>query len=179
MKTQRQIFAVQKANEQKILKVCPEINKNSGIYIFTRVDENGIKYAYIGQAVNMLRRAAQHLEGYQHIDLSIKKHGLFELDKNKFGWKLWFFPTPESELDAAEQEQIKIFADEGYQLRNQTLGGQKDKKGMEGNKRKGYLQGKHDGYEKAQKEFAELLRAADGNGLKSRNAKIKLEELKK
>lgn len=37
-----------------------------------RTDENGFRYAYIGQAVHILTRLAQHLVGYQHIDLSLK-----------------------------------------------------------------------------------------------------------
>ena len=52
-----------------------ESEEDSGIYVFTR-QENGFKYAYVGQAKHILTRLAQHLNGYQHIDLSIKNTAL-------------------------------------------------------------------------------------------------------
>ena len=62
-----------------ILDVCPKANENSGIYVFTR-EENGFKFAYIGQAKHVITRLAQQLNSYQHIDLSLKKHGFYTLD---------------------------------------------------------------------------------------------------
>lgn len=50
-----------------------ENENQSGIYFYTRTDENGISYFYIGQSVDCLERNISHLSGYQHIDLSIKK----------------------------------------------------------------------------------------------------------
>jgi excinuclease UvrABC nuclease subunit len=74
----RQIMAIRKANEDKIRKLCPTASDKSGIYVFWRIDENGFKYAYVGQAKNLLKRLAEHLAGYQHIDCSIKKHKFYD-----------------------------------------------------------------------------------------------------
>ena len=66
----RQIKAIEQKNKERILKVRPNVPNTSGIYIFFR-EENDIKYAYVGQAKHLLSRLAQHLSGYQHIDLSL------------------------------------------------------------------------------------------------------------
>lgn len=66
---------VEKRNKQFVLSINSTLNDDSGIYFLTRTDEDGIKYAYIGQAKHILTRIAQHLVGYQHIDLSIKNTG--------------------------------------------------------------------------------------------------------
>ena len=73
----KQIFAKQRELEQVILKACPNMPRSAGIYFYTRTDEDG-KYAYIGKSVDLLKRSVSHLQGYQHIDLSIKKHGLLQ-----------------------------------------------------------------------------------------------------
>lgn len=114
---------VEKRNKQFVLSINSTLNDDSGIYFLTRTDEDGIKYAYIGQAKHILTRIAQHLVGYQHIDLSIKKHGWYT-DDNLCGWKIGFMNCPESELDEKEQHYIKMYAKHGYQLRNKTAGGQ-------------------------------------------------------
>lgn len=119
--------AIEKSNKQRLLKVNPKLDDESGIYFLKRVDENEIKYAYIGQAKHILTRLAQHLVGYQHIDLSLKKHGLYSED-NPYGWKIGFLNYPNSELDEREKYYIKAYADSGYQLRNKTAGGQGDGK---------------------------------------------------
>lgn len=119
----KQRMAIEQKNKHKILAVNPHVDERSGIYILLRVDENGIKYAYIGQAKHLLTRLAQHLVGYQHIDLSLKKHGLYSVE-NQGGWKVGFVHCKESDLDAMEQEMIKSYAKTGYQLRNKTAGGQ-------------------------------------------------------
>lgn len=61
------------SNKKRLLKVNPDLDNKSGIYFLTRVDENGIPFFYIGQAVHIIQRMCSHLTGYQHIDLSIKK----------------------------------------------------------------------------------------------------------
>lgn len=119
----RQRYAIEQKNRKKILQVNPNLDDNSGIYFLTRVDENGFKYAYIGQAVHILQRLAQHLVGYQHIDLSLKKHNLYSIE-NPYGWKIGFMHFPVSQLDEKEQYYIKMYADNGYQLRNKTSGSQ-------------------------------------------------------
>ena len=115
--------AIEKKNRERILAVNPHVDEKSGIYFLTRTDEDGFRYAYIGQAVNLLSRLAGHLKGYQHIDLSIKSHGLYSTD-NIYGWKIGFLHYPVDKLDKWEQYWIKCYADKGYQLRNKTSGSQ-------------------------------------------------------
>ena len=120
----KQAKAIEQKNKKKLLEINPKLDDRSGIYFLTRVDEDGIKYGYIGQAKHLLTRLAQHLVGYQHIDLSLKKHGLYAMGNNPCGWKVGFIHTKESDLDEMEQHYIKQFANAGYQLRNKTSGSQ-------------------------------------------------------
>lgn len=119
----RQAKAIEAKNKKRLLEVNPKLDDKSGIYFLTRVDEDGFKYAYIGQAKHILTRLAQHLVGYQHIDLSLKKHNLYSAD-NPYGWKIGFMHFSISQLDEKEQHYIKMYADNGYQLRNKTSGSQ-------------------------------------------------------
>lgn len=119
----RKAKAIEQQNKQRFLAVNPKLDDESGIYFLTREDENGFRYAYIGQAVHILTRLAQHLVNYQHIDLSLKKHRLYAED-NPYGWKVNFTHYPISKLDEMEQYWIKQYADKGYQLRNKTSGSQ-------------------------------------------------------
>lgn len=148
---------MRKANEEKILAVCPDCPNRSGIYFLLR-KEDGFKYAYIGQAKKILSRLAEHLKGYQHIDLSIKKHGLWSED-NPTGWEINFLEFPEFELDEQEQYWIKKYANAGYQLRNATAGSQgKGKHGLDNNRQpKTYYDGLEQGYKNARKEIAHLF----------------------
>ena len=119
----RQRKAIEKKNKRKLLTVNPNLNEESGIYFLTREDENGFKYAYIGQAKHILTRLAQHMVGYnQHIDLSLKSHGLFGKE-NPYGWNISFANTSEEVLDDMEQRYIKEYA-VGFQLLNKTSGSQ-------------------------------------------------------
>ena len=63
------------------------------------------------------------MTGYQHIDLSLKKHGFYSED-NPTGWKVNYINYPVRELDKMEQYWIKGYANQGYQLRNKTSGSQ-------------------------------------------------------
>lgn len=152
-----QVKAIEQSNKRKLLKAFPSLTDESGIYILTRV-ENGFKYAYIGQAKHILTRLAQHLSGYQHIDLSLKKHGLFSKE-NPTGWDITFVGYSVRELDIEEQKFIKVYANAGYQLRNKTAGGQGEGKFeiAETKPRKTYQEGVKQGYEKARKEVAKLF----------------------
>lgn len=126
----KQIYAIKKVNEERILKVCPNCPNTSGIYFLLR-EEDGFKYAYIGQAVRLRERLASHLSGYQHIDLSIKKHGLYSKE-NPTGYRVHCLPIPENMLDEMEQKYIKQYANAGYQMRNATSGSQGvGKKGLD------------------------------------------------
>ena len=119
----RRAKAIENENKKRLLKVNPKLNERSGIYFLTREDEDGFKYAYIGQAKHILTRLAQHFVGYQHIDLSLKKHKLYS-SENPYGWKVNFLHFPISQLDEKEQFYIKEYALNGYQMRNKTSGSQ-------------------------------------------------------
>ncbi len=119
----RQIKAIEQSNKRRLLELNQNLDEKSGIYVFTREDENGFKYAYVGQAKHLLTRLAQHMAGYQHIDLSIRKYGLYS-ETNIYGWKVGTLHFCEDDLDDMERKYIKMYADKGYQLRNKTAGGQ-------------------------------------------------------
>ena len=146
-----------KENEEKILEVCPNCPNTSGIYFLLR-EEDGFKYAYIGQAVKLRERLASHLSGYQHIDLSIKKHGLWS-EENPMGYKVHFLKFSENLLDEMEQKYIKQYANAGYQMRNATSGSQGvGKKGLDNARpTRTYYDGLAQGYKNSQKEVAHLF----------------------
>ena len=138
------IYAVKKANEERILKVCPNCPNTSGIYFLLR-EENGFKYAYIGQALRLRERLGSHLSGYQHIDLSIKRHGLWS-EENPTGYKVHFLEFAENLLDEMEQKYIKQYANSGYQLRNHESGGTNGKIALDTRKEsRGYYEGLNNG----------------------------------
>lgn len=153
----RQVKAIEKKNKERVLKLHPSITESSGIYIFYR-QENGFKYAYVGQAKHLLTRVAQHLSGYQYIDLSIKKHGLWNVN-NPCGWNVRIMECAEHELNELEQYYIQRCANEGYQLRNKTTGSQGEgKRGLDNQKApRGYHDGLRQGYLNARKEIAHLF----------------------
>lgn len=157
-KNYKQRLAVENKYKKKLLEINPTLDDESGIYFFTREDSNGFKYAYIGQAKHILSRLAEHFTGYQHIDLSIKKHGLYS-DDNPEGWRINFKKFPEADLDNMEQYYIKQYADNGYQLRNKTSGGQGVGKTQIDDIRptKGYRDGLIQGRKNASKEIARLF----------------------
>ena len=152
----RQIKAIEQKNKQRILEVDPTITEASGIYVLHR-EEDGIKYAYVGQANHVLTRLAQHLSGYQHIDLSIKNHGL--ASKKIHGYRIYVDYCMEHDLNSREQKWIRELANKGYQLRNHTTGSQGEgKRGMDNQKSpKGYYDGKKQGYLDARKYVANLF----------------------
>ena len=163
--------AIEKKNKEKWLALNPTLTDESGIYVLTREDEQGIKYAYVGQAKHILTRLAQHLVGYQHIDLSLKKHGLGSKD-NPHGWRVRSLKLPISELDEMAQSSIKAYADKGYQLRNTKAGGRGKGKAQidEYRPQKGY----RDGLLQGKKNLArELKHIAD------KHLEIRLREDKK
>lgn len=153
--------AIENENKKKLLKLNPELNDESGIYFFLREDENGFRFAYVGQAVKILTRLASHMTGYeQHIDLSLRKHKLYDEQKNPHGWRVEFLNFPESELDEREKYYIKLYADKGYQLRNVSLGGQGENRasGSIGERKapKGYIQGIQQGKKVLARELSNI-----------------------
>lgn len=146
--------AIEQKNRKRLLEVNESLDDNSGIYFLTRTDENGIKYAYIGQAKHILSRLAQHLVGYQHIDLSLKSHGLYSVE-NIYGWKIGFLHFPLEKLDEKEKYYIRQYAVNGYQLRNKTGGGQG--KGKEKIDEYRPAKGYYDGLKQGRKNLAREL----------------------
>lgn len=155
----RQVYAIKAKNKQIISKACPNMKNKSGIYFYTRTDENGISYFYIGQSVDCLERNISHLSGYQHIDLSIKKRGFYS-EKNPYGWKLNVMYYPKDKLDEMEQYWILEYTKRGYQCRyNKTGGGQGEGKEKinEFRPSRGYRDGLKQGYKNASKEISHLF----------------------
>lgn len=151
---------IEAENKRRLLAQNPYLTDNSGIYVLRRFDENGFKYGYVGQAKHILTRLAQHIAGYeQHIDLSLRKHGLHS-DDNPYGWFVLGIEYPENELDDREQHYIKKLADLGYQLRNKTSGSQgKGKVAIADNKpAKGYYDGKKQGRRDVIKELKQVVK---------------------
>ena len=153
----RQAKAIEAKNKQKWLALNPKLNDESGIYILTRQDENGFRYAYVGQAKRILTRLSQHLSGYQHIDLSLKSHGLYSED-NQYGWGVCIQHCPVDRLNEEEQRWIKYCADKGYQLRNKTSGSQGEGKAKIDDYRpaKGYYDGIKQGKKSLAKELSHI-----------------------
>lgn len=152
--------AIEQENKKRLLKLNPKLNDDSGIYFLLREDENGFKFAYVGQAKSVLQRLASHLVGYeQHIDLSLRKHKLYSED-NPYGWRVEFLNFPESQLDEKEKYYIKLYADNGYQLRNVSIGGQggnRDSGSISERKApKGYLQGVQQGKKVLARELSSI-----------------------
>ena len=149
----RQIYARKAECERRIKEVCPDCPNTSGIYFILR-EEDGFRYGYIGKAKHLLERLGQHLIGYQHIDLSIKKHGLWS-EENPTGYKIHFLQFPESELDEKERYFIQRYANAGWQMRNVESGGTNGKTDIADRRpARGYFDGKEAGYLMARREVA-------------------------
>lgn len=148
----RKAKAVEVSNKKRLLKVNPKLDDKAGIYILWRTETHG----YVGQSKGILTRLAQHMVGYeQHIDLSMKAHGLYS-EENKGGYKIDFFHCPISELDEKEREYIQKAIDAGWIIKNKTGGGQDEGKEKIADYRpaKGY----HDGIKQGRKTLAKDLK---------------------
>lgn len=152
------VKAIEKKNEAKLLAVNSKLDNGSGIYFLTRQDsETGIKFSYVGQAVHIKQRMLQHMSGYQHIDLSIRKHGLLS-EKNPSGWDINFLHFPKEQLDEKERYYITLYAQNGYQSRNKDTGGGAGKQELgERKPSKGYRDGLLQGKKNASREIANLF----------------------
>lgn len=152
----RKIKAIEEQNKRRFLALNSALNEKSGIYILYR-EEDGIKYAYVGQAKHLLTRLAQHLTGYQHIDISLKKHGLANEKPNGYNVAIEWCDV--IALDAKERWWIQKMANSGYQLRNKTLGGQDEGKGGLDNQRasRGYYDGVAQGKKALARELKHII----------------------
>lgn len=154
----RKIYAMKKEREKRIKEICPDIPHQSGIYVFYRIDESNIRRAYCGQAVNLCERCASHLAEYDHIALSLKKHGFYSKE-NPHGWKLTFKTCSKNELDEKEVKTIKNYADSGFQMYNVTAGSQSAGKKVTGDYKlpKTYRQGIEQGKKSLAKELSHII----------------------
>lgn len=158
-KNYAQVKAIQDNYRKKFLQLNPKLNDNSGIYFLTRTDANDITSFYIGQSVTILKRLCSHMTGYQHIDLSLKKYGLYSAD-NPHGWKVEAIEYPTDKLDEMEQYWILEYTKRGYQCRyNKTSGSQGTEKEKINEYRpaRGYREGLEQGRKNASKEIAHLF----------------------
>lgn len=153
----RQLYAIKKANKERILKVCPNCPNTSGIYFLLR-EENGFKFGYIGKAKHLLERLADHLSGRkQWIDRSLYKHGLHS-NSNPYGYRVHYIEFAEDLLDEKEQYYIKQYANAGYQLRNVESGGTLGKTDIgERKPAKKYFDGVEQGKKTLAKELKHII----------------------
>lgn len=127
-----------------------------GIYLLERTDENGVTFFYCGQAKNIFQRIVSHWNGYQHIDISIRKRK-FKSEENPFGWSFCILEyCPVDKLDERERYWILEQMRQGKQTYNVTYGSQSNGKQniKEGKTPRGYFDGKAAGYLMARKEVA-------------------------
>lgn len=173
----RQIMTLKAEYKKRIEKLCPCVTNNPGIYVYWRIDENGFKHGYVGQALHLLDRLVNHMFGYKtHIDVSLKKHKLYDEEKTPYGYHIDILEEcSEEDLDERERYWVKYYADNGYQLKNKTLGGQDDKKAVlgEGKSTKGYRDGLVQGRKNTQKEIKELFDKYLTYDIKGKPGKIK------
>lgn len=113
------IYAMKKYNEARIKKLVPDMENRSGIYVWYRQSNK----FYAGQSIKLIDRSIAHLMQYDHLGLSIKKHGLYDKEKNPFGWRLAYYYCDEKELNEKERETIAKW-NEHNDAYNITNGGQ-------------------------------------------------------
>lgn len=164
MQNYKKVFAIKAEAEKRIDELFMREGKippcnDSGIYVFYRYDnENKNTVFYVGQAKHLKSRLAEHLVGYQHIDLSIKKHGLWG-QQNGQGYRAEFRYYPQDELNEKEREYIQKCIDKGWETRNKTSGGQDTGKAKIAEYRpsKTYRDGLAQGYKNAKRDVAHLF----------------------
>ena len=149
------VKSIQRQNIQRLKKLNPDIDSKSGIYFLTRNEPQ----IYIGQARHLDERLASHLSGYeQHIDRSLKAHGLYSED-NPYGYKVNFLHYPKSKLDEMEQYYIQLYAEKGWALKNKTAGSQgvRKVKIADFKPAKGYMDGLKQGRKNLAKELSHII----------------------
>lgn len=135
------------------------IYHQSGIYIYERLDEDGITWFYCGQAVDIYNRAVSHAMDYDHLGLSLRKRG-YKSDTNPYGWNFRVITfCDKNQLDELEHEHILRNMREGKQSYNVTSGKQgRGKTSFDKTKPlKGYRKGVEYGMYKLSKELQKPL----------------------
>lgn len=153
----KQLYAIKRDLEKKVQAHNSKITHDSGIYAFERT----VNYVYVGQSKDLLNRTVSHLQGYeQHIDISLKKHGLYS-EVNPDGWRIKILDKCDfDDLDGAERRWIEWYnSNPLYNVLNITDGGQGKGKADIGQRKavKGYQDGKKAGRDKILKEINERL----------------------
>ena len=131
----------------------------SGIYLFERVDENGIHWFYCGQAVDIYKRTISHYTGWEHLDQSLRKRGFYSQD-NPQGWTFKVLEYCEREnLDELEQFYILDNMRQGKQAYNVTAGKQGQGKETFDTRKpsRGYREGVKQGERNVIKKIAHLF----------------------
>ena len=149
------VKSIQRQNIQRLKKLNPDIDSKSGIYFLTRNEPQ----IYIGQARHLDERLGSHLSGYeQHIDRSLKAHGLYSED-NPYGYKVNFLHYPKSKLDEMEQYYVQLYAEKGWALKNKTAGSQGvgKVKIADFKPAKGYMDGLKQGRKNLAKELSHII----------------------
>lgn len=168
IKQRNYLDAVKKQNEimECLYAYDNNLTENPGIYILTRAgkvrkDGTCSRYAYIGQAKNILQRLASHFMGFeQRIDVSLKTRALWS-KPNPYGWRITVEYCSVEELNQKEREIIAQYQnDPELELYNITSGGQDEGK-EDINERKEsrkYNEGLKNGYDKCKKEVQEFMK---------------------
>jgi len=174
----KQIYAKQKASEERIRKLVGHFEEDrTGIYMFKRINEYGVVSFYIGKAEkqSLLKRMAQHLTSYQHIDLSIRKYGLYDSVKNPYGYKAMILTYCEPELcNELERKMIQQCLEKGWVTKNVESGGTANKTDIEIRRAsKGYREGVEYGYKKAIREIKVYFSKYLDYGIKGKPNKLK------
>ena len=154
---QKQLYAMKAYARKRILKLVPDMQNWSGIYVWHRRGADGNTYFYAGQSVHLVDRSVSHIMQYDHLGLSIRKRGL--CTEKEGGWHLEYYYCDRSELDERERETIAAWIKSGGVPYNVTDGGQGTGKAdiAERKAAKGYMDGIKAGYQKARKEVAHLF----------------------
>lgn len=173
----KQLYARKKEVAQKLKKVCPNINNNSGIYFYTRertVEEGGGKACYIGKSRTLLDRCISHDIGYaQRIDISLKKRKYYS-ENNPYGWKLNVLFFPENLLDEKERYYIELYQSHYEECYNKENGGTTGKSLINERKpAKNYTDGLKQGAKNAHRKVKEYFEKYLDFEIKNPSNKIK------
>lgn len=157
----KQLYARKKEVAQKLKKVCPNINNNSGIYFYIReksMEEGGGRAFYIGKSKTLLDRCISHDMGYaQRIDISLKERGYYS-ESNPYGWKLNVLTFPERLLDERERYYIDLYMRIGAECYNKESGGTTGKQIINERKpAKTYTDGKKFGRKQLANELKHII----------------------
>lgn len=153
----KKLKAIEQHNKERILRLCPDMQDRSGIYLFYRADENGAFAWYIGKSeTSLLKRCASHLQGYeQHIDRSIRAHKLYS-EENPTGWQVCVleYCLPQ-ECNERERHYIEFAQKLGIDLHNVESGGTSGKTDI--NERKP-TRGYRDGVKQGEKNIIKKIK---------------------